>query len=364
MKRLIPDTVFARLFALVLAALVASHLITGILLGAGLADHRPPGPPPPGMEHPGEQPPPPPPEMAGRPPEANHPPGPPRHDRSRLWLILLVQFLALSGAAWVGARMVARPMRHLADAAARLGENIDEPPMAESGPEEARQAAQVFNRMQDRIRSQIETRGRFLAAVSHDLRTPLTRMKLRVEQLDGATPGRDKLQSDISEMAAMLDATLNYLRGESQSESWQLLDLQSLVETLVEDARENGDDVTVSGQVRPLRVQPMALRRCLGNLLENALRYGERAEIALAEMPGSVVIEIRDRGPGIPENRMAQVFEPFVRLEESRNRNTGGVGLGLAIAREAARRHGGELSLRNAADGGLIARLTLPRQAA
>ncbi len=357
MKHLIPDTVFARLFGLVFAALVASHLIAGVLLGTGLADRPPPGPPP-GMAHPGAAPPPPPPEREGR------PPGPPGHDRSRIWLILLVQFIALTGAAWVGARMAARPMRNLADAAARLGENIDEPPMAESGPAEARQAAQVFNRMQDRIRSQIETRGRFLAAVSHDLRTPLTRMKLRVEQMGGETPGRDKLQSDIGEMAAMLDATLNYLRGESRSESWQMLDLQSLVETLAEDARENGDDVTVSGQARPLRVQPMALRRCLANLLENALRYGERAEITLADGAAGVAIEIRDHGPGIPENRMAQVFEPFVRLEESRNRNTGGVGLGLAIAREAARRHGGELTLKNAPDGGLIARLTLPRQEA
>lgn len=354
MKRLLPDTVFARLFGLVLAALLASHLITGIILGAGLADRPPPRPPGPGLEAPGFGPPPP---RAGE-----HFPGPPPHDRSRLWLILFVQFAALTGAAWIGARMIAKPMQQLANAASRLGENIDEPPMAEGGPAEARLAAQVFNRMQERIRSQLEARGRFLAAVSHDLRTPLTRMKLRVEQLASDAPGRDKLQDDIAEMATMLDATLNYLRGESQSEAWQLLDVQALAESIAEDARENGDDVSVSGQARPLRVQPSALRRCLSNLVENAVRYGEKAVISLAELPGSLVIEIRDHGPGIPENRMAQVFEPFVRLEESRNRNTGGVGLGLAIAREAARRHGGDLTLRNAPEGGLVARLSLPRQ--
>jgi len=355
MKRLLPDTVFARLFGLVLAALAASHLIIAVILGSGVADHRPPGPPP-GMAAHEFGPAPPPPDDLGR------PPGPPPHDRSRLWLILGVQFIAIAGAAWVGARMVCRPITQLADAASRLGENLDEPPMTENGPAEARQAAEVFNRMQERIRSQLEARGRFLAAVSHDLRTPLTRMKLRVEQLADDAPGRDKLQGDIAEMATMLDATLNYLRGEALSEDWQLLDVQSLAETLAEDARENGDDVTVSGCARPLRVQPSALRRCLANLLENAVRYGERAEISLLDTRASLVIEVRDHGPGIPENRMAQVFEPFVRLEDSRNRNTGGVGLGLAIAREAARRHGGDLTLRNAADGGLIARLTLPRQ--
>lgn len=352
MKRFLPDTLFARLFGLVLAAMVASHVIIGVVIGSGLIDRRPP-PPPPDFGAPGLAPPPP--ELGGR-----HP-GPPPRDPTRLWLILAIQFAALTGAAWIGAHMLARPVRDLADAASRLGENIDEPPMEETGPAEARRAAQVFNRMQERIRSQLEARSRFLAAVSHDLRTPLTRMKLRVEQLDAATPGRDKLQDDIAEMASMLDATLNYLRGESQSEAWQWFDVQALAESIAEDARENGDEVTVSGNASPLRAQPSALRRCLGNLVENAVRYGGKAEIALTETAASLVIEIRDHGPGIPENRMAQVFEPFVRLEESRNRNSGGVGLGLAIAREAARRHGGDLTLRNAPDGGLVARLALPR---
>lgn len=344
MKRLLPNTVFARLFALIFAALVVSHLIVSAIFITQGGDH---GPPPGGN----------PPIQGERPPPPPKPPGGPGNG---VWAILGVQFVALTLAAWFGAKTIARPMQNLAQAASRLGDNLNEPPMEESGPEEARSAARVFNRMQENIRSQIEARGRFLAAVSHDLRTPLTRMKLRIEQFPDA-PGKDKLRDDIAEMAAMLDATLNYLRGESQSESWQMLDIQALAESMAEDARENGQDVTLTGQAKPIPALPLSLRRCLGNLIENALRYGHKAEIHLMDSPASLVIEIRDEGPGIPENRMVAVFEPFVRLEESRNKNTGGVGLGLSIAREATRRNGGELTLHNAPEGGLIARLTLRR---
>jgi len=338
MKLRIPDTLFARFFGLLLVAIIISHVMT-FALTAGLIGFPPP-PPPPHW----------PPRGIG---------GPPPHF-GRLWITLLVQFLALSVAAWFGARMLARPMQRLTRAAEKLGENLNTPPIEEQGPAEARLAARVFNQMQDRIRLQLQEKGRFLASVSHDLRTPLTRLKLRVERLP-EIDDKAKLRDDISEMAAMLNATLDYLRGEALGESWQLLDLRALVYSMVEDMQENGGDVSVEGDAKPLPAQPTALRRCLSNLAENALRYGEKARISLHDEADLAVIEVRDHGPGIPEDQLGAVFEPFFRLESSRSKATGGIGLGLSIAREIARRHGGELSLRNAEGGGLIARLTLSR---
>ena len=340
MKRLLPDTIFARLFMLVLAAIVISHLMTFILL-TEFFQHAPHPPHPPGTGIGGP----------GHPPRGP-PPG--------FWIGLATQIIALSVAAWFGARLLARPVQQLAQAAAQLGNNLNHPAIEETGSAEARQAARVFNQMQQRIRSQLEERGRFLAAVSHDLRTPLTRIKLRAERLQDE-PAREKFRADIGEMAAMLDATLNYLRGEAASEAWQLLDVQALIDAMAEDARDGGGTVSLSGNALPLMTQPSALRRCLSNLLENALRYGHRADIALSDTQQALTIEIRDAGPGIPEEKMALVFEPFVRLESSRNKAFGGVGLGLSIAREAARQCGGTVSLRNAAEGGLIAAVVIPR---
>ncbi len=340
MKRFLPDTILARLFVLVLAAIVISHLMTFILL-TEFFQHAPHPPHPPGLG-------------AGGP--RHPPPGPP----PGFWIGLATQIIALSVAAWFGARLLARPVQRLAQAAAQLGNNLNHPAIEETGSAEARQAARVFNQMQQRIRSQLEERGRFLAAVSHDLRTPLTRMKLRAERLQDE-PAREKFRADIGEMADMLDATLNYLRGEASSEASQLLDVQALIDAMAEDARDGGGTVSVSGGALPLMTQPTALRRCLSNLLENALRYGHRADIVLSDTPQALTIEIRDAGPGIPEEKMALVFEPFVRLESSRNKAFGGVGLGLSIAREAARQCGGTVSLRNAAEGGLIAAVAVPR---
>ncbi|MBI3144953.1 MAG: HAMP domain-containing protein [Pseudogulbenkiania sp.] len=341
MKRLIPDSIFTRLFGLVLTALLLTHLIFTALFFAFAGD-RPP-PPPDGFG-----------------PARHGPPPPPPPLQPGFWLAQTLQLVLVTLAAWYSARRLVRPIHRLTHAAAQLGDNLNAPPLEESGPEETRQAARLFNHMQDKIRRQLDERSRFLAAVSHDLRTPLTRIKLRAEQLtdDGL---KNRLNDDIADMAAMLDATLHYLRDESHSEPWQWLDIQALLGAISEDAAEQGQPVRLSGQAKPLYTRPSSLRRCLDNLLENALRYGERAEITLCDTAGRLVIEIRDHGPGIPENRMAAVFEPFVRLEESRNRHSGGVGLGLAIARDAAARLGGELSLANAPQGGLIARLVLPR---
>jgi protein-histidine pros-kinase len=360
MKRLLPDNLFGRLFLLVLAAIVVSHLMTFalLLLIYGERDHH--GPP--GMRAPQHQ--------MQPPPDAGRPHPPPgsviiaghaiRRPPLNFWIGIVSQLFALSIAAWFGARMLARPIQRLAQAASRLGARLDQPAIEESGSSEERQAARNFNRMQQRIRQGIEERGRFLAAVSHDLRTPLTRMKLRVERLEDAA-ARDKLGEDIAEMAAMLNATLDYLRDEASAEDWQLLDITALLESMAEDAQELGRDVTLAGSARPIATRPLALRRCLSNLLQNALRYGHCARIVLSDSEDALLIEIRDAGPGIPEDQMEQVFEPFVRLEHSRNRATGGVGLGLSIAREAAHQCGGSLTLENAAEGGLTARLQLLR---
>ena len=365
MKRLLPDTIFARLFLLVLMAIVVSHLMTFVLLLAFFGERQQRTP---------EQ----------RRPEVVVPGAPVQQERVRPFrrppdtviagyavrtpppgfvISMASQLFALTLAALVGARMLARPIQRLGQAAAELGGDLNRPPIAETGSAEARQAARVFNQMQQRIRQSVEERGRFLAAVSHDLRTPLTRMKLRVERLQDDA-ARDKLREDIAEMAAMLNATLNYLRDEASAEPWQLLDVSALMESMAEDAVEAGEEVAVSGSALPLLTRPLALRRCLSNLLQNALRYGHSARIDIRDAADHLTIELRDAGPGIPEAQMQAVFEPFVRLENSRNRSSGGVGLGLAIAREAASQCGGMLTLENADGGGLLARLRLQRASA
>jgi protein-histidine pros-kinase len=172
---------------------------------------------------------------------------------------------------------------------------------------------------------------------------------------------KSEFKNDINEMTSIIDTTLDYLRGDQQLEATSLLDIGALINSLVEDAKENGNVITVTGEVGPIRLQPLAIRRCLNNLLENALRYGGRTDIAISETADEVVIAIKDAGPGIPEEKLEAVFAPFYRLDASRSRHSGGVGLGLSIAREMARKQGGNITLRNAPEGGLIATLILPK---
>ena len=225
---------------------------------------------------------------------------------------------------------------------------------------EARQAAHTFNLMQHRIREQVQQRARMLGAVSHDLRTPLSRLKLRLENIND-----DKLlgqmRQDLDDMIGMLDATLTYLHEQRTSEALQLMDVQALVESLCENAQDQGADVQVSGHCAPLQVQPMALRSCINNLMDNALRYAGQAHIELQDQREQLLIRVIDHGPGIAADKREAVFEPFFRLEGSRNRNSGGVGLGMTIAREAAERLGGQLSLEETPGGGLTAVIRLPR---
>jgi signal transduction histidine kinase len=279
----------------------------------------------------------------------------------RLLLILLVLLVSVAGLAALAVRSLTRPLAALADAATELGRNIRRPALAETGPLEVRRAAQAFNLMQSRLIRYIQDRDRILAAVSHDLKTPITRLRLRTELLE-ESPLREKFQADLDEMQHMAQASLDFLRGGETSEPLAALDLDALLESLREDAEDAGQDLRIAGTAhQPLRCRPLALKRCLTNLIDNALKYGQQVEITVIDAPDRLTLILRDHGPGIPEAEQERVFEPFYRLESSRSRDTGGAGLGLSIARNIARAHGGELTLRNHPGGGLEAVLDIPR---
>ncbi len=277
-----------------------------------------------------------------------------------LWLDIGVRLSALVLAAWIGARWLSEPIRRLARAAKALGQDIDHPPLTEDGPLECREASQVFNQMQAQIRQQLQERDRFVAAVSHDLRTPLTRLRLRAEGL--ADPAqKHAFQNDVVEMDAMITATLDYLRGAVDEEAFVRLDVESLVQSMADDQLACGHTVRITGNAAPVWAQASALRRCIGNLVENAIRYGGAAHIQLKDAADCLLVEIMDPGPGLPESELEQVLAPFYRVEASRNRHHGGVGLGLSISHDIARKHRGSLQLRNGAAAGLVATLRLPR---
>ncbi|MBS4076992.1 sensor histidine kinase [Pseudomonas rustica] len=343
------DTLFGRLFGMLFVAIVLAHL----LAFAWFHHYGPPPPPPPPEFSEGVD--------GQRPPmDPRFEPRPPRPWFGGPLVPLTFQFISLMIAAWYGAKLLTRPIQRLSDAAERLSENLDSPPLDESGPKEARQAAHTFNLMQQRIREQVQQRARMLGAVSHDLRTPLSRLKLRLENIsDEKLQGQ--MRQDLDDMIGMLDATLTYLHEQRTSEALQLMDVQALVESLCENAEDQGADVQVSGHCAPLPVQPMALRSCLNNLMDNALRYAGQARIELQDQREQLLIRVIDHGPGIAADKREAVFEPFYRLEGSRNRNSGGVGLGMTIAREAAQRLGGQLNLEETPGGGLTAIIRLPR---
>ncbi|MBD8706341.1 HAMP domain-containing histidine kinase [Pseudomonas sp. CFBP 13711] len=354
------DTLFARLFGGAMLAIVLAHLLAFVWFH----HYGPRMPPPPGCDRPMESQMQPPPERDAATDDDLQRPPPPQGCRPPMLGIplvpLLFQLISLVLAAWFGAKALSRPIRRLSEAAERLSENLDSPPLAANGPREARQAAQAFNLMQERIREQVQQRGRMLAAVSHDLRTPLARLKLRVEQIDEPRL-HGQMSQDLNDMIGMLDATLTYLNEQRTSEALQYFDVQALIESLAENAQDNGDDIQASGTCRPLKSQPMALRSCLNNLIDNALRYAGHARVEIEDASDRLRVSVIDHGPGIPEDLREVVFEPFYRVESSRNRNSGGVGIGMTIAREAARRMGGDLRLEKTPGGGLTAVLDLPR---
>jgi signal transduction histidine kinase len=265
--------------------------------------------------------------------------------------------------AYAVARMATRPLRELASAATQLGRNIASPPLPESGPAEVRDAAVAFNAMQARIRRDIQERTTMLAAITHDLQTPLTRLRLRLEKVEDEDL-RERLVADLSAMQRTIAEGLELARSADLREAFASIDFDSLLDSACADARDAGQDVTLHGRTGAnVLGAPGALRRCFTNLLDNAVKYGRFARVEAALEGTHAVVRIRDGGPGIPEDQLAAVFDPFFRLESSRSRETGGTGLGLTIARNIAERHGGTLTLHNLAEGGLEAAVAIPRSA-
>jgi signal transduction histidine kinase len=272
--------------------------------------------------------------------------------------VLLVSVVALS---LVAVRLVTRPLAVLGRAAEDLGRDIERPPLAESGPVEVRRTAQAFNTMQARLVRFLRDRAQMLAAVSHDLKTPITRLRLRAELIDDAAL-KESVVHDLEEMEGMTRAALDFLRDASAREAPKPLDVNAMLESLQEDAEAMGRDVQIEGAAAaPYPARPQALRRCVGNLIDNAARYGKHVWLRVRDDAKRLEIVVADDGPGIPSDKLDRVFEPYFRLDASRSRESGGVGLGLSIARDVARAHGGSLELRNRLQGGLEAVLTLPR---
>lgn len=279
----------------------------------------------------------------------------------RLLLMLTILLVSVVALSLLAVRWLSRPLSVLAQAATELGEDLRRPPLPEAGPLEVQRAARAFNRMQTRIQRQIEDRERMLAAVSHDLRTPITRLRLRAEALDDAAL-KAKFDHDLADMEALVSATLAFMRAGADREATAPVDILALLESIQTDMAELGREVNVlGGASAPYRGQPLALKRALVNLIDNAVKYGQRAQVRVEDTVSALRIIITDDGPGIPPAELDNVFEPFYRLDASRSRDSGGVGLGLAIARNIARAHGGDLILRNRTPVGLEAIVTLPR---
>lgn len=277
---------------------------------------------------------------------------------------LLITLIIVTSVVMIAVRQATKPLKRLAEAADTLGRDLDAPPLAEAGPAETRLAAQAFNRMQARIKRLVDERARALAAVSHDLRTPLTRMRLRAELVDDEKL-RDQIAADLDAMAAMIDATLDYLRGLQDSEPPRLIDMNALLQSLAEDAAILGQSISVEGLAQaPYLGRLSALRRAIQNLIDNAIKYGHNARLCINDNTAELRIALEDEGPGISPTELSRVGEPYYRPDASRSRETGGVGLGLSIARDIALIHGGELQLANRPQGGFSATLILPRMLA
>jgi signal transduction histidine kinase len=287
------------------------------------------------------------------------PAGGPAFSAQFLLSMAVMAIIILAVSVWA-VRRVTAPLASLATAAERLGHDVNAPSLPEAGTTETRLAARAFNDMQTRLRNLIENRTRLLAAISHDLRTPLTLLRLRAENVENAQE-RDKMLSTIAEMDSMIGATLNFARDQIASESRRKTDLTSLLQSVVDDMSDAGIPVRMeaAGSIF-YECQPAALKRAIRNLLDNAVKYGKAGSVDVRTTSRTIEIDIDDEGPGIPEPELSRVLEPFYRVEESRSRETGGFGLGLAITQSIVQAHGGTLKLSNRPTGGLRASIALP----
>jgi len=278
--------------------------------------------------------------------------------RLLMWIFLLA--LSISAITALAARQFAQPIQQLAIAVREFGVNPQSSSLAESGPRELRQVVRTFNEMQSQIQRFLSHRTLMLAAISHDLRTPLTRMRLRGELIDD-TDQQARHFRDVDEMQAMVDGALAFFRDGAVAETTTYFDLPQMLMTIVNDYADRHVELHYDGPAHAVyKGQPLALKRAITNLVENALKYATPPSLELLQEPTAYVVIIRDRGPGIPEDALEKVFLPYYRLEKSRNRNTGGVGLGLTVVRAIVHGHGGEIMLENSPPGGLEARVVLP----
>ena len=277
----------------------------------------------------------------------------------RLALWFLLSIVATAPLAYVFARRLSSPISLFANAAERLGRDPRAPPLELKGTAEIAAAVKAFNGMQERLRRYVEDRTAMVGAIAHDLRTPLTRLRFRIENAPDDL--RAKMAGDIDQMEEMISAALTFVRDATQAGERTPLEISSLLESLCDEMAETGFDTQVERAEKVVvEGDPIALRRLFTNLLENAVKYGGRGRANVFREGAAAIVEIEDDGPGIPPNETERVFEPFYRREPSRSRQTGGIGLGLATVRSVARGHGGDVTLANRPGGGLTARVQLP----
>ena len=279
--------------------------------------------------------------------------------QQRIVLLFFLSALVMAPIAFIFARRLSAPIRLFTDAAERLGRDPRAPPLSLKGSAEINVAVKAFNDMQERLRRYVEDRTAMVGAIAHDLRTPLTRLRFRIENVPEDV--RVKMSADIDQMEEMISAALAFVRDTTRDGERTPLELSSLLESLCDEMAETGADTQVElGEKVVLHGDPLALRRLFTNLLENAVKFGGRARARVYSDTTSAIVEIEDDGPGIPVDEVERVFEPFYRREPSRSRQTGGIGLGLAVVRSIARGHGGDVTFLNRPDGGLTARVQLP----
>jgi signal transduction histidine kinase len=280
----------------------------------------------------------------------------------RFALSLLVMLAAVGALSALVVHHLTKPLATFARAAERLGVDVRAPRLPESGPAEVRQATRAFNEMQQRIRRFVDDRTQMVAAISHDLGTPITRLRLRAELVEDEEQ-RKKMLADLDDMEKMVFSALSFARDEAAGEPRAMVDLRTLLQRVCDEAADAGQpiELTACDDAVPYGCRPVALRRALRNLIENAVKYGQRARVSLHGTEASILVRIDDDGPGIPMDLQDEVFKPFRRLEASRSRETGGTGLGLTVARTIVRAHGGDVTLRNRNAGGLRVEVILPR---
>ena len=288
----------------------------------------------------------------------------PQTDQTLIWRLiaqtLILYAIVLIPVLWIG-RRISRPLRSLASAAHSFTPGQDDRPLPETGPQDVREVTAAFNALRLRVRAMLDEKDRMLGAIGHDLRTPLAALRVRIESVDD-DQDRERMADTIDEMNRTLDDILSLARLGRPSEPPVDVDLSALVDAVVEDFRDLGADVTFQDGARlPMKLRPSLMRRAVRNLIENAVKYGKSAAVRIDHAPDSVAIVVSDRGPGIPADRLSDVFDPFTRLESSRNRETGGIGLGLALARAIVADASGEIRLENRPEGGLDAIIALPR---